>query len=303
MIDNLNIIERKNTGWDKRIRSFSASDLVDLYTIKTERYFIIFDTGNAPEQMQFIMDATQNDLPDRQLLVINSHQHFDHVWGNALFTEKYPAPIIAHDMSLQTATDAEAKSYLAELQKDKPFLANVQLIAPTLTFSESFTIHGGDLTLHLFSTPGHSADHVSVWIPEIKTILATDTAEHPIPYATLSTKQLSFPYGVADGSVAGLEQDLLNLKALNADVVLPCHGGTTEPALIDRNLHYFKTLREKIKAAKPDQALKPEDVPGAINWTFEAAMQDLGLSGDFGEFYRGLHVKNIQGILAETRSS
>lgn len=303
MIDNLDVVERENIGWDERIRSFRASDLVDLYVIKTERYLIVFDTGNAPEQMQLIMNAAEEDLPERQLLVINSHQHFDHVWGNALFTATYPAPIIGHHKSLETATDPEAKQYLIEQQTSKPFLANVQLIAPTLTFSQNFTVHGGDLTLFLFPTPGHSSDHISVWIPEIETILATDTAEHPIPYAAVGNASLPFPYGVADGSVAQLERDLRVLKSFKPKIVLPCHGGTLEPALLDRNLRYFKTLREKITTTQLGPNLKPEEVPEKINWTFEAAMQDLGLTGDFGEFYRGLHVRNIQGILKETSSA
>ena len=43
------------------------------------------------------------------------------------------------------------------------------------------SLHGGDLTLELLHTPGHTPDHVAVWIPEIKTCLAVDTVEHPIP--------------------------------------------------------------------------------------------------------------------------
>lgn len=289
MIDNLNVAERKNTGWDERIRSFTASDLVDLFVITTERYLIIFDTGNAPEQMQDIMNLVEADLRGRQLLVVNSHQHFDHVWGNALFAKNgnYPAPIIGHDKSLNLAVDAEAQRLLDETRSSRPFLNSVQLVPPTLTFSEKFTIHGGDLTLELFPTPGHSSDHISVWIPEIKTLLAADTAEHPIPYA------------VSDGSVQQLELDLHLLKSFNAEILLPCHGGTLESALIDRNLRYFKTLREKL-AATFDVNLNPEDVPKAIGWTFEDAMHDLGLDAKgFTDFYRGLHVQNIQSIIRE----
>lgn len=287
MIDSLALVERNNIGWDKRIRSFNASDLVDVFTITTKHYLIIFDTVNAPEQMQDIMSAVEGDLKGRQLLVINSHQHFDHAWGNALFTNDgpYPASIIGHQNSMNSV---KSEAFLKEFQAEKPFLANVKLIPPTLTFSEKFTIHGGDLTLLLFPTPGHSSDHTSLWIPEIETILAADTAEHPIPYAA------------PDGSIKELEQDLELLKSFNPKIVLPCHGGTLEPALINRNLHYFKILREKIAAKPFDTNLKPEDVPEAIGWTFEDAMQDLDLTSDFGDFYPGLHVQNIQAILKES---
>jgi glyoxylase-like metal-dependent hydrolase (beta-lactamase superfamily II) len=289
MIESLSLVERVNTGWDKRIRSFTASDLVDLFTLTTQRYLIIFDTGNAPEQMHDIMRAVESDLKGRQLLVINSHQHFDHAWGNVLFTNDgdYPASIIGHQTSLTTTKD---ESFLVEMKAQKSFLANVKIVPPTLTFSERFMIDGGDLTLELFPTPGHSSDHISVWIPEIYTILAADTAEHPIPYAA------------SDGSLPQLEHDLKYLKSFNPKIVLPCHGGTIEPALIDRNLHYFKTLHEKIKIALPlDSSLEAKDIPKHIGWTFEDAMQDLSLDATiFDDFYRGLHVQNIQAILKES---
>jgi glyoxylase-like metal-dependent hydrolase (beta-lactamase superfamily II) len=290
MIDHLDVIERNNTSRDPRIRAFTASDLVDLFVITSERYLIIFDTGNAPEQMQAIMDRVEKDLKGRQLLVINSHQHFDHAWGNALFINTYPAPIISHENSIIMLRDRydEALKFLQEQQESKPFLANVKITSPTLGFTEKFKIHGGDLTLELFPTPGHSSDHISVWIPEIKTILGADTAEHPIPYAA------------SDGSIRQLEQDLKLLKSFSPKVVLPCHGGTTEPDIIDRNLHYFKTLREKIAANPFNKTLEPEAVPEALAWTFENAMQDLGLNAkEFSDFYRGLHLQNIQSISRE----
>ena len=292
MIESLSLIERKNIGWDSRIRSFNASDLVDLFTITTERYLIIFDTGNAPEQMQELMEYVQADLKGRQLLVINSHQHYDHTWGNALFAKNglYPAPIIGHEKSVSLLKEdpQEALGFLQEQQATRAFLSNVKIIPPTLSFSERFKIDGGDLTLELFPTPGHSSDHVSAWIPELKTILAADTAEHPIPYS-------------ADGSIKQLEQDLRYLKSLQPELVLPCHGGTISPALIDRNLHYFKTLREKIAGVKSLEGILPEDAPTHIQWTFEEAMQDIGLDArEFSDFYRGLHSQNIQAILNET---
>jgi glyoxylase-like metal-dependent hydrolase (beta-lactamase superfamily II) len=292
MIESLSLVERANTGWDKRIRSFTASDLVDLFTITTQRYLVVLDTGNAPEQMQEIIKAVESNLKGRQLLVINSHQHFDHAWGNALFTPEglYPAPIISHDLSVKLLKEnpQDALGFLQEMQATRPYLSNVKIVAPTLTFASTFSIHGGDLTLELFPTPGHSSDHISLWIPEIKTILAADTAEHPIPYAA------------PDGSIAQLERDLQHLKSFDPSIVLPCHGGTQEPALIDRNLQYFKTLREKIATAPSLESIEPDDAPTHIHWTFEDAMQNLGLSGStFGDFYHGLHVRNIQSILKE----
>ena len=40
-------------------------------------------------------------------------------------------------------------------------------------------IDGGDLTLALLPTPGHTIDHYALYIPEINTLLAADAAELP----------------------------------------------------------------------------------------------------------------------------
>ena len=118
--------------------------------------------------------------------------------------------------------------------------------------------------------------------------MAADTAEHPIPYS-------------ADGSIKQLEHDLRYLKSLQPELVLPCHGGTINPSLIDRNLHYFKTLREKIVGVKSIKDVLPKDAPRHIQWGFEEAMQDLGLDArEFSGFYRDLHIQNIQAIVNET---
>jgi glyoxylase-like metal-dependent hydrolase (beta-lactamase superfamily II) len=295
MIDSLSLVERQNIGWDKRIRSFTASDLVDLFVITTKRYLIVFDTGNAPEQMQEIMQKIEADLTNRQLLVINSHQHFDHTWGNAIFVQNglYPAPIIGHQKSVQLLQEKpeEAYRFLSDMQIGRPFLDSVQIIAPTLSFSETFTIYGGDLTLELFPTPGHSSDHISVWIPEIKTLLAGDAAEHPIPYAA------------EDGSIEQLEQDLRYLQSFNPEFVLPCHGGSVGADLIEQNLHYFKSLRHKIMNVKTTTPFTHENASKIIGWSFEDAMQDMGLEASrFTEFYRRLHLQNIISIVNEEKN-
>jgi glyoxylase-like metal-dependent hydrolase (beta-lactamase superfamily II) len=92
------------------------------------------------------------------------------------------------------------------------------------------TIDGGDLTLALVHTPGHTEDHFSIWIPELRLVLAGDAAESPFPH-------LDTPAGLA-----GARASLLRLQALDPWHVLPCHGGTTEPDLLARNIAYIDAV-------------------------------------------------------------
>ncbi|HZJ49394.1 MAG TPA: MBL fold metallo-hydrolase [Actinomycetota bacterium] len=54
-----------------------------------------------------------------------------------------------------------------------------------MTFAGPFRIDGGDLRLDLVETPGHTEDHVSVWIPQLRLLLAGDAVEHPFPHVLL----------------------------------------------------------------------------------------------------------------------
>ncbi len=59
---------------------------VDAYVIVTERFLVFLDTMLCPEDMAVVMQHVQNELPGRQLLVVNSHADWDHSWGNCYFT-------------------------------------------------------------------------------------------------------------------------------------------------------------------------------------------------------------------------
>ena len=254
---------------DPRVRMFRSDPEVDCFAVITKRYVVVIDTFGTPQEALQMMKMLEPELPGRQLLVINTHQHYDHAWGNAIFDDgQYPAPILAHQKSLELlhTKAAEAHTYLASKQAENPRFAQAKIVAPTLGFSERFTIHGGSLTLELIPAPGHCEDQVVVWIPEIKTLLAADALEFPFPYAA----------NPADLPV--LLNTMRELKTLGARVILPCHGGIHGPKLIEQNLEYFAHL-------KTEQT------------SFEDAVLRLGLQPEtVSDFYREFHRRNLEAV-------
>src|SRR5689334_2615443 len=156
---------------DARIRIFRrlitipgeiGSMPVDCYVIITRRYVVICDTLLRPEDMTIVMRAIQNVLPGRQLLVFNSHADWDHSWGNCYFVGNHAAPIIAHEDCLTRLQSPAAQAELHNFQQRDPLFQQVVLLPPTLTFSSTLTIHGGDLTIQIFTAPGHCSDHCAL---------------------------------------------------------------------------------------------------------------------------------------------
>lgn len=158
-----------------------------------------------------------------------------------------------------------------------------------MVFTEGLTLDGGDLTLDLIPTPGHTPDHCSVWIPELRTLLAGDAAEFPFP-------------SVQSGETLQQVQDsLLRLSALDPAMVLPCHGGTTGPALLGHNLAYFRALREALRdspLAARGASLSDGDLPPPL--TYEHILAGLGTSPPrVPEFYREFHLDAVRATLDE----
>ncbi len=206
---------------------------VDAYVVTTDRYVVVLDTLLCPEDAQAMLETVQNALNGRTLLVVNSHADWDHAWGNAYFTGEHAAPIIAHEYGMLRMHSEEERAELANYQGRYALFRNARLIAPTITFNQHLTIAGGDLTLELFSAPGHHRDHIAAWIPQLRLLLAFDAVEKPLPCLEDAR------------AVPNMFATLESFLALQPQYLLCSHGKTTNPALIGENLAYLREIERR----------------------------------------------------------
>jgi glyoxylase-like metal-dependent hydrolase (beta-lactamase superfamily II) len=280
------VVEVPSRGWDARVRVFFSRDEVETFVLKTQRYLIVVDTGTTPAVAAAIMDFVKGDLTGRRLLVVNTHADYDHAWGNVTFADDgpFPAPIIATGLARERLLGQESRDRLERMRRQDETLNEVRLFAPTLTFEGDFQIDGGDLTVQLLATPGHTPDHVSVWIPELKLVLAGDAAEFP------------FPWIDTPADMPLLRDSLRRLVSLEPFMVLPCHGETTTPDLLTNNLAYFDEMQRRIVEAPelpdlPDDWANSDDLPDLIGFPYEDALALVGASPDsVSDTYRRFHL-------------
>lgn len=290
-----------NAGWDERILVCRNGKLVNVFIVITARYVVIVDTLINPATAQRLVDYAQPYLPSRQLLVINTHADYDHAWGNQLFAgpeAPVPAPILAHRLAAAQFDAPEAASYLAQMQAEEPAsFGPVVLTKPTITFDSTLTIDGGDLTLHLFPTPGHTPDHIAIYLPQIRTLLPGDAAERPFPLAR---------------TVDGLPQMRASLAALanlHATTVLYCHAPVEAgPRLLRDNLAYFDALEAACRAAlTQDPGLDPDQIPdlaAALGCAYADVTPRGGIWDEVDAFYRTAgHAEQLRMMLAWLRGS
>lgn len=287
-----------NQGWDERILVCHNGRLVQTFIVVTRRYVVLIDTVINPATARRMVEYARPYLAaGRTLLVINTHADYDHAWGNQLFAGTdafFPAPIIGSQRCADRLRAGEEAALLQEMQHAEPeIFGDVRLTPPTVGFDGELRIDGGDLTLHLIPTPGHTKDHLSVYIPEIATLLAGDAAELPYPVAR-----------TADG-LAAMRASLATLAALNAQTVLYCHAPVAAgPQLLHDNVAYFAALETACRTflqRAPDAELPTDDAAllAQIGCDYASVTPPTPLWRDVHDFYRTTgHAAQLRMMLA-----
>lgn len=265
---------------------------VDVYVVLGERYVVLLDTLLSPDDMAAIMHTIEPDIGNKQILCVNSHADWDHVWGNNYFTGARSVPILAHEHCQQRLNSAEARQRLADYQTRTPVFRGVQVVAPTLTFNEQLTIHAGDLTIELLHAPGHCLDQIVAWLPELRLLLAFDAVEMPLPCLRNAA------------GVPLMFATLQRLVALNASRVLCSHGKTTSPALVSENLAYMREIERRVHALLAQRTPTEAELEHAaelIGYPFDEVIAHLTEEVDRA-FYAWAHEINVRSILQASQA-
>ena len=274
---------------DERVWAFRYKTTVTAFAVVSARYVVLIDTlVNAPTA-QAMVDALREPLQTRQLLVINSHADWDHCWGNMVFAgphATHPAPIIGHRLCHERMGSDEARAKLARMQaQEAETFDAVELVPPTIAFDGSLTIDGGDITFEFIHTPGHTTDHVSIYVPELRLLFPGDAAEAPLPLVP---------------NAAGLPQLRASLElqqALHAEIVLYCHADSTGPDVIKENIAYFNKMERRVRASHVVEPLDQADFEARIGFLFDDVPGVDQLNDEERAFYRPAHHAAIKAML------
>ena len=288
-----------NAGWDERILVCRFGALVDVFLIVTERYVVLLDTLINAETAAALLDIAWPHLSGRRLLVVNTHSHYDHAWGNQVFGgtgAAFPSPIIGTRRCAALLRAAASADDLAARAADEPEVyGEVRLIPPDVTFDGELTIDGGDLTLQLLPTPGHAPDQIAVWIPEIRALFPADAAELPFPLVNDAA------------TLPELRGSLAKLAALDAQTALYCHAPTSAgPRVMGENIAYFDAMeracRSALSAGVAAQPAAGEDAAALVGFSFDSAIPP-GVTVEQTGFYAPYHQRAVRAMLAWAASA
>lgn len=154
-------------------------------------------------------------------LVINTHEHFDHIGGNKYLSS--------------TSLIAASRFAAAKIMQEDEYVTMFKQgqveksVVPHLWLENDTVIELGDFRLQVIYTPGHTSGCICIYEPDKKMLFSGDTV---FAEGTLSAIAPS-------GSAGDYVDSLKRLAGLRVDLLLPGHGSLStnfwrdhEPAIL-----------------------------------------------------------------------
>lgn len=189
---------------------------------------LLVDTVATQRRATLLRDAIMAVTGRGPDLLLNTHHHGDHVFGNAAFTPA--ATVVAH---ARTRTEMAAAGLGLRQLFPAVDWGDTPLVLPVLTFTDAITVHAGDLSVELRHLgPAHTTNDVVAWVPRHRVLFTGDIVMSGVtPYCLM-------------GSVTGSLAALARLRDLGVETVVPGHGPVGGPELFDATERYLRWVLE-----------------------------------------------------------
>lgn len=157
-----------------------------------KQYNYVIDTGFGSGSITPVFKYLRDNENNKPIIVVNTHWHWDHVWGNWMFPN---STIISH-----TKCRELIDRYWDKAVRDNEEYINgeVHKHLPNLVFEDS--LYFPKDKIKLFYTPGHSLDCISIYDEVDKVLYAGDnvgdTMDNIVP--SIYTDVETFKRGVID---------------------------------------------------------------------------------------------------------
>lgn len=194
------------------------------YLIVGNERALLFDTGLGIGDIRQLV----GELTDREVFVLNSHTHYDHVGGNHAFDRVYGTDLEYTQVNARGRSHVEVAEFVGDgwiwMETPESFSASTYVSAPfTVTdiVSDGQVLDLGGVELEILLTPGHAPDALCLLDRQRRLIFTGDTFYPATLYAHLPGSTFD-EYAATAERLAGLADAV--------DLVLPAHNEPTMPA-------------------------------------------------------------------------
>jgi glyoxylase-like metal-dependent hydrolase (beta-lactamase superfamily II) len=235
---------------------------VNITVVEGEAGLLVVDTHASAQAAREVV-ADLRRLSSRPVVgLVNTHDHFDHTFGNSTFREEYgDIPITAHESAVSTAVESAERwkqKLTAEGAQRAAEVAETPVVVADHFFSSVTAIDLGDRSVELVHPGrGHTAGDLVVRIDDADVLLAGDLVEESgMPVYGADCYPLDWPHALD-----------LTLELIGpATVVVPGHGTPVGRDFVFEQRSSIGTVAQTIRdlagrGVPPGEALEAEAWP------------------------------------------
>lgn len=258
-------VEVADRVWVARYEWFD----VNCTLIRGAAGLLIVDTHASAVAAREVLDDVRRLGVGDVVAVVNTHEHFDHTFGNAEFRHTYGAavPIHAHETAAErTMAAGERIKGLYRDDDDDPHRDEVlatEIVAADRTFSSASVVDLGDRMVELVHPGrGHTGGDLVVRVPDVDVLLAGDLVEESaarngVPGFGGDCYPMEWP----------LTLDIVLGLTTAATVVVPGHGAPVDRDFVEQQRNEIGIVAETIRDLA-SRGIAVDDALAAAEWPF-----------------------------------
>ena len=171
-------VEVADRVWVARYEWFD----VNVTLVGGERGLLMVDTHASEQAARAVVGDVRRLGAGKVVVVVNTHEHFDHTFGNIVLREEYgDLPIHAHEQAAERTVSAGERIKELYVGSGDPHTDEVRatrILPADHTLSSARSLDLGDRLVELVHPGrGHTGGDVVVRVPEADVVLAGDLVE------------------------------------------------------------------------------------------------------------------------------
>lgn len=255
---------------------------VNVTLVGGDRGLLVVDTHSSELAAHQVLEDVRRLGAGDVVAVVNTHEHFDHTFGNAVFRDAYgDVPIHAQEWAAEHTVAAGERikaRYAASDDAHREEVLATRIVPAEHSFSSARALDLGDRQVELIHPGrGHTAGDLVVRVPDVDVLLAGDLVEESAPPS----------YG---GDCHPFEWptslDLVISLLSDASVVVPGHGTVVDLSFVQDQRNDIGTVAETIRDLAR-RGVPPSSALDSAEWPFPSERLAEAVRRGYDQLPRG----------------
>jgi glyoxylase-like metal-dependent hydrolase (beta-lactamase superfamily II) len=241
---------------------------VNVTLVGGDRGLLVVDTHASDLAARAVVDDVRRLGVGDVVAVVNTHEHFDHTFGNGAFRAAYgDLPIHAHEVAAERTVSAGERIkglYAADPGDPHHDEVRATVIVPAdRTFSSAVSLDLGDRAVELVHPGrGHTGGDLVVRVPDADVLLTGDLVEESmarngVPGFGDDCYPLEWPHSL----------DIVLSLSTSATVVVPGHGAPVDREFVEEQRNAIGIVAQTIRDLAA-RGVRVEDALDAVEWPY-----------------------------------